>query len=67
MDQLLQSDRNLAIGKLVTVGIKEPDVGDDAERVGHGHDAVSYLDPVPCHPCRPFRRGLAPKCLTAGR
>ena len=67
MHQLVQVQRHLRLGERIAVRVDEAQVGDHAERVGHGHDALAELDPIPGDARSVLLGVVAPEGLTGAR
>ena len=68
MNELVQLDRHLDVGKRLAVIVEQFEIGNETERVGHRNDACLHFDPVPGHTGRLPRDRVAPKSLAgAGR
>ena len=47
VNELMELHRDLDLGEGLAALVEQLQVGDEAERVGHGHHALLNLDPVP--------------------
>ena len=67
VDELMKLHRDLGLVQRFPVLVEQLEVGDQAERVGHRHDALLHLDPVPGDAGGLLRGRVAPESLTGAR
>ena len=64
MYQLVQLHGNLPVVEKHPVSVKQAQVRNQSEGVGHGHDTVLDLDPIPCNSRRVIFGRLTPQGLS---
>ena len=63
MDELVQPDRRFQVREGLALIVEQLQVGDEAERIGHGDDARHQPDPVPGHAGRVVHAFFSPQGL----
>lgn len=63
MDELVQPDRRFQVREGLALVVEQLQVGDQAERIGHGDDARHQPDPVPGHASRVVHAFFSPQGL----
>lgn len=64
MNDLVQMHRDFDVCESLAFFVEKPQIGDEAERIGHCHDALCQSNPIPGDPGRLRLSFVAPEGLT---